>query len=206
MSLRSSKLAGPETGALAREYALMALRDVNDISLETELALVGQVTSDMIPGHTRKTGEWMQHRATDVRARLHAWRRIENAIDKDWDPNEFGYLVPPTPPPSIPWVTSNPPEAIKDPTIRAEYETALKEYSQKVEYHNRQRQLRRTRKRFMAQASGYIVGAYSVLPFDLNQLKSLLDEYNMDPDIARGITDAVKEANEKYGRAKTMAP
>ena len=205
-SLRSSKLAGRETAALAREYALLALRDVNEISLETELDLVGQVTSDCISGDAPKPGEWAARRAVDARARLHAWRRMENAIDRNWDPNEFWSLVPPRPPASVPWVTGNPPDAIKDPVIRAEYEEALKEYSQKVDYHNRQRQLRKVHKRFVAQASEYTVQAYSLPPFDLNQLKGFLEEHSINTGAARGMLDAVKKANDKAGQAKTVIP
>jgi hypothetical protein len=193
VSLRSSRLTGPESYALAREYALLALKEPNQISLETELGLVGQVTSYMATCYAPEGQEWAQEREEDVQVRFHVWRRLDTAIDKDWDPNEFWSLKHPRPPLNVPWVMGNPPEAIEDPKIRAEYEAALKEYGDKVEYHNRQRRLREMKKQFERCAEGYIISAYSKPPFDLAELTQYIGAYVSDRKTRARILDAVRK-------------
>lgn len=192
-SLRSTRLAGPRAAGLARQYALSTLRDANEISLETELQLIGQVTSDLLPQRAPAGNDWLLRRKEDVAVRLHGWNRLEQAIDRSWDPNEFWSLVRPRPPLDVPWVTGNPPEVIRDPNVRAEYVAALEESRRQVEYHNTQRRLRRLKSYFTPLAARYIARVYSIPPFNTEELRRLLNEYGMAPAVRAEILDLVNE-------------
>lgn len=200
-SLRSRTLAGPRTSALAREYALIVLSDPNELPLETELDLVGQVMSDMSTRYAPKGQEWMAVRKADVDVRFHAWQRLEKAIDPNWDQNEFWLLKHPRPPETVPWIVGNPPEAIKDDAIRAKYEAELKEYWDKVEYHNQQRRLRKLEKLFITDTERYIIDAYSKPPFKIDELRQYLEKYAVDPKTKARILDAVRLNMENQKKA-----
>jgi len=86
------------------------------------------VITFMIGRRAPKGEKWAQIRKKDVEVRLHAWKRLVNAIDPTWDANDVPLVnvMPPLaagPPGGVaPGVA---PEAIKDPKLRAQYEAAI---------------------------------------------------------------------------------
>jgi len=117
---------------LARKYALSALADPNKISLETELELIGHVMTDMVTPRAPKEQEWADQRKKDVEVRFHAWKRLIDAIDPNWDPNDKAVRNV-APPIETGLPSGVVPEAIKDPKLRAEYEAAIDKNRQKAE-------------------------------------------------------------------------
>lgn len=181
---------------LARKYALLALAEPNEIPLQTELKLTGHVMTDMVTPRAPTGQECAQQRKQDVNVRLHAWKRLIDAIDPTWDPNDLpvSNVVPPL-------ATGLPsgvaPEAIKDPKLRAEYEAAIEKNRQKAERYNEQYSLRKWQKRFPKVAERYIVRAYSKPPFNLEEMKQYLEKYIADTKTKDRILDAVTKNMEK---------
>ena len=176
--------------SLARKNALLALEEPAEIPLEMELELVGHVMSDMVIPSAPKGQEWAQQRKTDMKVRFHAWKRLTDAIDPNWDPNDkpFRSIVPPV-------ATGLPsgiaPESIKDPTLRAEYEAAIQRNREKIKRYTEQIRLREWLKRFKRTQERYVIRAYSKPPFNLAELKQYLENYIADQDTKARILDAV---------------
>jgi hypothetical protein len=176
---------------LARKYALSALADPNKIPLETELELIGHVMTDMVTSRAPKNQEWAQIRKKDVEVRFHAWKRLLDAIDPNWDPNDLPSLNI-SPPVATGLPSGVGPEAIKDPNLRAEYEAAIEKNRLKAERYSQESRLRTWLKRFPSRAEKYIVDAYSKPPFDVQELKQYLDKYIADTKTKARILDAVR--------------
>jgi hypothetical protein len=175
---------------VARRYALSALSEPNEIPLEVELELTGHIMTDTVTPRAPKGQDWAQRRKKDVEIRLHAWKRLIDSIDPNWDPNDLpvSNLVPPL-------VTGLPsgvaPEAIKDAKLRAEYEAAIEKNRQKAERYSQQYRLRMWLKRFPARAEEYIITAYSKPPFNVEELKQYFEKYSIDEKTRARILDAV---------------
>jgi len=181
---------------LARKYALSVLDKPEEISVEMELELTGHVMTLMCTPYAPKGEDFAQRRKKDVQIRFHAWKRLIDAIDPKWDPNDLPLMNVPTP-----RASGQPsgvvPEAIKDPKLRAEYEAAIEKNRQKAERYIRQNGLRKWLKRFPRNAEPYIIQAYSKPPFNLEELKQYLDNYIADEKTKDKILDAVKKNMEK---------
>jgi len=181
---------------LARKYALLAVAEPNEISLETELNLIGHAITLMI-GHNAPKGEkWAQLRKKDVEIRLDAWKRLMDAIDPNWDPNDkaFRNVAPPTETGLRPGTS---PKVIKNQEMRAIYEEAIERNRLKSVRYLEQSRLRDWLKRFPRNAKPYIIQAYSKPPFKLEELKQYLGKYAVDEKTRARILDAVKKNMEK---------
>ena len=194
--LSSGTFADDRRYDLARKYALSVLADANDIPLETELQLTGHVMTSKYTRNAPKGEDLAQRRKKDVEIRLHAWRRLIDAIDPNWDPNERLRLQvePPAATGLSPGVA---PEAIKEPTLRAEYEAAIERNRQKIERHTKQYRLHDWLKSYPKRAEGYIVQMYSQPPFNLEELKQYLGRYAVDEKTRARILAAVTNNMEK---------
>ena len=74
---------------VARRYALSALDKPEEISIEMELELTGHVVTLMYTPNSPKSEDFAQRRKKDVEIRLHSWKRLIDAIDPNWDPNDL---------------------------------------------------------------------------------------------------------------------
>jgi len=174
---------------VARKYAMLALAEANDIPLETELELTGHVVTYMRRLRPQDA-QWVRIRREDVQVRLHAWKRLLDAIDPNWDPNDIPAinLVPPV---AAGLPSGVAPEAIKDPKLRAEYEAAIEKNSKKAVRYRRQSNMRKWLKRFPETTEEYIVAAYSTPPYNTDELKQLLERYGVEEQTRLKIIDAV---------------
>ncbi len=175
---------------LARKYALLALNKPEDIPVRLELELTGHVMTFMIGPKSPKGADFAQRRKKDVEIRLHAWKRLLDAIDPDWDPNETVYINVPLPPGAM-GAAGMSPEHIKDPALRAKYEAAIENNRQKAERQIKQDRLHKWLKRFPKRAERYIIRAYSKPPFNLEELKQYLNKYIADEKTRARLLDAV---------------
>lgn len=182
---------------LARKYALSVLEKSEEISVEMELKLTGHVMTSMYTPNAPKGEDLAQRRNKDVEIRLHAWRRLLDAIDPNWDPNDKPLRN--VPPPYGTTISAGAsPEHIKDPKLRAEYEAAIKKNTKKTERYLEQDRLRSWLKSYPRRAERYIVKAYSKPPFNLEELKQYLGKYAVDEKTQARILDAVKKNMEKH--------
>lgn len=186
---------------LAKKYALSVLEKSEEISIEMELELTGHVVTLMYTPNAPKGEDFAQRRKEDVEIRLHAWRRLIDAVDPNWDPNEL-LLSPNAVAASMGFPGTIAPEGIKDPKLRAEYEAALQKNREDIERHTKQYRLHDWLKSYPKSAERYIVLAYSEPPFNLEELKQYLGKYAVDAKTRARILDAVTKNMEK--RTKEM--
>ncbi len=188
---------------LARKYALSALADANDIPIETEVDLTGHVVTLMIGPNAPRGQIFEQLRKKDVEIRLHAWKRVVDAIDPNWDPNE-PLAANVAPPAGTGLPAGVDPNAIEDTVLRAEYRAAIEANKKKIEKYNEQYKLRKWLRRFPKSAEPYIIRAYSKPPYNLTELNQYLDAYLEDAKIKARIIDAVREniAKQEFQKAK----
>ncbi len=192
--LSSQDLKDERRHEVARKYALSALAEPDAIPLTLELELTGHVIT--VPSSSEGTadGDFAERRKQDVTIRLHAWKRLVNAIDPAWNPDEqlMGGNVGPPLGTGLPAGVD--PSAIKDAKLRAQYEAAIQENRQKLERYREQYELRKWLKRFPKRAESYIVDANSRLPYETAELQRLLNEYEIDSQSKARILDAVHAA------------
>ena len=192
---------------VARRYALSALDKPQELSLDTELELTGHVLTLMIGPNAPKEQDWTRLRRKDIEIRLHAWRRLLDSIDPDWDPDEE--LLGPNaiaPPAETGLPGGVDPQAIEDPVLRAAYERAIEANRQKLERYNEQYRLHKWLKRYPKRAEEYIVQAYSVAPYDNDELTKSLNDCRLDEKTKARILGAVAKNIERQNRETQADP
>lgn len=182
---------------VARKYALSALEKRDKIPLELELELIGRVMTNRGTYYRPTRPDYAQHRPKDVEVRLHAWKRLLDAIDPAWDPTEKLYINVPLPSGAIGHAGMLP-KHITDPVLRAEYEAALETNQKKIERYNEQNRLHKWLKRYPKRAEEYIVRAYSEPPFNLPELKQFLETHPPDEKAKNRILEKVKKGIADY--------
>ena len=158
--LSSGTFPGDRRYDVAKKYALSVLDKPEQISIEMELELTGHVVTLMYTPNSPKGEDFSQRRKKDVEVRLHAWKRLTDAIDPNWDPNEV-ILSPNAVAVEMGLPGSVEPQAIEDPILRAEYIRAIEANMQKSEKYREQNSLHKWLKRFPRNAETYIIQAYS---------------------------------------------
>jgi len=174
---RSDKKPPMET---IRQYAnqVLSTYDPNkpdNISIETEFALVSILHGQYIYTKGERTDEqWASDRRKGVKRFFHAWQRLENAIDPTWEPDDVPKINIDLPK-GVPGFPGMPPEMIKDPVLRAEYEQAIEKNREKIKIRNEQLKLRNIEKRYFRIVEKYLVSTYSIPPYDNGELHRLLE-------------------------------
>lgn len=190
--ITSGYFKGDRRYELAREYALSALEKPGEIGLQTELELTGHVMTDMYTPYAPKGADFAERRKKDVQIRLHAWKRLTDAIDRNWDPSEILWGGNAPLPAGVMGEAGMSPENIEDSVLRAEYEATIQRNRQRSERHTEQSRLHEWLKRFPRHAEPYIIRAYSKPPFNLAELKQYLQEYVADQETRTRILDTVR--------------
>lgn len=178
--ISSGRFGDSREHGLARKYALVMLKKPDGLPIETEVRLLGHVVTDTILPSAPQGQEWSQQRREDVRARLHAWKRLNDSIDPTWDPKDMPTISS--------WRAS---EAMRE---------KMKRYTQQLD-------ARRLMEWFTAEAEKYIIRAYSKPPYDMNELREFLRNYVADNAAQTRILDAVAKAMEEAQQPKKqLAP
>jgi len=178
----------------------------DDISIETEFDLVSILHEQYEYSKVKHTDdEWISTRREGAERWFHAWRRLENAIDKDWDPNDI-----PTEnvdlPEGVTGFPGMPPELIKDPALRAEYEQAIKKNREKTEIRNEQLNLRNTKNRYRRIVEKYLISTYSIPPYANEELSKYVNEYIAEEKTRSRILDTVKKNIEAQAEKAPKEP
>jgi hypothetical protein len=176
---RSDKKPPMET---LRQYAEQILStfdpnkpDTDNISIESELDLVCIMHGDFDYSKGKLSDqEWIINRRKGTERWFHAWQRLENAIDEDWDPNDIPVENVDLPE-GVPGIPGMPPEMIKDPKLRAEYEKAIENNREKTKTRNEQLKLRSIKNRYYGTIEKYLTSTYSIPPYDNAELQKLLN-------------------------------
>lgn len=189
---------------LIRQYATQVLStyDPNkpdNISIESEFDLVSILYEQYEYSEGKLADqEWIKNRRKGTERWFHAWQRLENAIDEDWDPNDIPEAnVSPPKGIGIPGIPGMSPELIKDPVLRAEYEKAIEKNREKVKIRNEQIKLRNTKKMYYRIVEKYLVQTYSIPPFANDELRQYLEKFKIDKETQTRITEAVTKNIDK---------
>lgn len=195
------------------EYAHTALstydpNKTDNISIEAEFELVGVLHEKYSYLKGKQSDQaWEQARRKGHERWLHAWLRLEKAIDKNWDINDMP-VENVSPPEGIsgPGFPGMPPELIKDPLLRAKYEKAIRENQKKNRTRNETLKLRRLKKRRARIIEKYLVSMYSIEPFNTGELEQSLNGYKLEKDKKAQIIEKVKKNIEKQNKKPDEKP
>jgi hypothetical protein len=182
---------------LARKYALSALEEPDSLSLILELELIGNVmTNNFGPGFPGGS-IFAQRRIKDTEVRLHAWKRLLEAIDPNWDSTEISSPIV-IPSDSLlhkmgSWNAGMDPKIIKDSAARAEYEELIRVNKEKGEKYHEQRVYHDWLRRFPKRAERYIINAYSTPPFAIEELRKMLNDQLPDQAAKARIIAAIEK-------------
>ncbi len=178
---------------LSQFLAMKALEKSDEIPLELMCQLV-QTVQPYYDAEGKKLGgqDFAQLRRKQMRLWLHAWRRIEKTIDKNWDPEDRPFLNVP-PPPGAPGLSGMSPDGIKDPQLRAQYVAAIEANRKKAERYSEQRIARRLKEHWVKGAQRHIIFVYMEPPDAKHELKQLLSEYGIDAETSTMLLDAVEK-------------
>jgi hypothetical protein len=179
--------------SLIRRFAEKGLKGPAAIPVDMELQLMLLLEHASEDVHAKAT---TQERAEMRRARTIRWlralQRVADEIDKNFDFNDLPELNI-APPPGAKVSAGAAPGHISDPKVRAQYEAAIANNKRKAETLTRQLQLRQMLKTIAPEAEQFIIRAYSRPPFNLAELKDLLDRHLPKNRRRDAILDIVKK-------------
>ncbi len=146
-AMGSYDFGSEEKYVLSRRCAKKALERAEQIPVEWELKLVSLLNGDieyslkLVP-----EGNWALDRTERVKYWCHAWQKLKQAIDDNYD------------------FESNRPISRRNMSA---------EERQNAEKYNQQRLLQRDKKSFSGQFESFLVEAYSKPPCDVEELKAI---------------------------------
>jgi len=197
--LSSGSFGDSRQYALSRKYALWALADPNEISIETEVKLTGHGGILSLPeyGIGPQGQEFVKHRTKDMQVRFHAWKRLNDAIDLRWDPTDVPYVNVPLPPGVSGIRPGGSPAVIKDPKLRAQYEAAIEKNWKKAERYRIQYRSRQLKEHLEGVTQRLMVELYSIPPYNTKELeryltKTIKNKATRD-DIRKRINDRIAQ-------------
>ena len=163
---------------------MIALTRADYFDLENEWFLLMNLRWPQ--GLTKPESEGSDQRREGVKLWLHAFHRLETEKDKNFDPHDLPalHVQPPRGANIIAGMSSI---AIKDPTLRAEYERSINENKKKLAYFNNQLRLRQNEEFIIASGVKYISKMYQLLPASVPELAQLLAEFDISTDLRKHI-------------------
>jgi hypothetical protein len=178
---------------LARKYALSALAEPDSISLGLELKLTGHMVI-LFYGPDAPSGyDFAQKRTENTALRVHAWKRLLEAINPDWDPNKDTLYINVAPPPATGLSPGVDPAAIEDSALRAEYEESIRINRQKIESYTKQYKYRQYLGWYQNSAEENIIQEYSYPPYAIGELREMLNDGLPDQEAKARILEAVEK-------------
>jgi len=180
---------------LARKYATSALQQDEKIPLRTEIGLLLCLPGQIQLSKSQISAEvWVAQRGEEAKLWFHAWQQLNKEIDPNFDFSKRypQYINPPPGYENYPFPV--PPEVIKDPKTRTDYEAAIKENRQKAANYARQSELRDLKQYFLPFVEKYLVTAYSASPYNTEELEQYLNLYVQDVAFKNKIIQEVTTA------------
>lgn len=178
----------------SERFARVALSHSHLFLWEHESMLVGWL------GYQRSDSDnvWLRERREKAKLWLHALQRLEKETDPRFNINNRKNL--PSMRVSPPYETNlppgSPPSAIKDPALRAKYESAIAENKRKSQRVEKQLPLLLHGPQFKTRAERWLIQAYSQPPVRTAELKSYLTIYVQDQKIRQRILSEVENNSE----------
>lgn len=174
---------------LAQECAYLALEQANKLSLSQEVGFLWVLTVDTDAANKLTDEEKAKLRAKKAALMLNPIKRI-NEIKKM--PAYKGVIFTTVPlPPGVEGENGMSPKNISNPVLRAQYEKAVKENSERLKQANLRRQALNTEISWLPAVEKYLIAAYTKPPFALDELKNLMDQAEMPSENKNRILGAV---------------
>lgn len=180
---------------LERKYALLALENPDEITLATELSLTGYLVTNTFGSSTPKGEEFAKRREQDIAVRLHAWKRLIGAIDPNWSPDALNIAALEVA--NMGFIQGMDSKSIKDAALRKKFETAVQCRKQESKNSITQGRLHRQLKAFPKSVEKYIIQRYSHPPFNIAELKKMLDGFPDEKAKARMLSAVAKNIQKK---------
>lgn len=164
----------------ASDLAARALAEPEGLSPEEEVRWALRLRE--APGPA-----WLDERRRYAALRLHAIRRLREALDPAFDPEDVPALSL-APPGGLPAGVA--PEALADPAQRAEYEALLAKNRDHARAYAQQKRLHDLSTRALPALAQHLATAYATPPPALDELARALDESGVDGELRASILAA----------------
>lgn len=178
--------------AISQKYISDALAKSETLPLWLEIRLLGFLSRDIAFPNSNHTASWIRERRAKAGLWLHAWRRLEKEINRDFDFNDRARLNV-SPPDESGLPAGIVPEGIKDPKLRAQYEAALAANAKKGREYNRQFELRKLDETFPKTAENYLIRVYSKPPYQTEELRRYLLAYRVNRQVRERVLSQVRK-------------
>lgn len=175
----------------SERFARVALSHSHLFLWEHESMLVGWLGSQR--SHS-DVNVWLRERSEKAKLWLHALQRLEKETDSRFNINNRKNLpsMRVSPPNETNLPPGSPPSAIKDPTLRAKYESAIAENKRKAQRVEKQLPLLLHGPQFKTRAERWLIQAYSQPPVRTAELRRYLTIYVRDEKIRQRILSEVE--------------
>lgn len=176
---------------LAQTFAMRTLEKADDIPLEMECKLLVYVQYRIdATGRPLRGEAWAVLRKKQAKLWLHAYRRIEKAIGKKWDPDDLP-VINVLPPAATGLPGGVAPGAITDLKLRTQYEAAIEANRKKAKRYSEQYRVRALKKHWVPRAERFIIWAYIENP--MAELEGLLEQHVSNSNRRASILKAVEK-------------
>jgi hypothetical protein len=184
----ANSFSGTKPDELSQKYASLALARADTMSLRLETILLDFLSRDL----TANTQEanWAKERSDKTKLWLHAWARLENGINRNFDFDDRP-LLKVRPPDETALPAGVAPEAIKDQKLRVTYKAAIAANAAKTQEYNRQIEFKSLDGLFTKKAEEYIVRVYAQPPYNLDELERHLTASGLDQTIRKRVLSEV---------------
>ena len=183
---------------LARKYALSALDYPDSIPLRLEIDLIGYVITFTFGPGAPVGEEYAQKRVTDATIRLHAWKRLLDGIDPNWDSSKIDFEANVNPPVEMLdkmgfFASGMDPDIIQDSTLRAEYKELIRLNREKREKYTKQHYYHDWLRLYSEEAESSLIDLYSQPPFAIEELTKILNDQLPDQEAKARIIATVEK-------------
>lgn len=182
-----------EKSTIVEKYALLALARKEEMPVLIEADLVGYLQPQeykTLFKNTLSKKNWTDYRKARASIALHLLGRINTQTDPNFDFSGIRIFndIPPT---LKKYPSGILPETVSDPKLRAEYEAYIKAEEAFRIKNNEQLALKQLNQFLVPLQQKYVVDLYSVPPYNLAELKALLNKYPLDAVTKQKIVDQV---------------
>ena len=189
-----SKLGKQDEGtAIVSRYALLALARKEEMSVTTEANVVDYLQPQerkILLNNTLSSKDWENYRNERASISLHLLGRISNETNPHFDFSRVPKLNV-APPLAAPVDSGASPQDVADPKLRAEYEASIKANQAFNAERNEQLQLKELNETLVPLQQKYVVDLYSVRPYNLPELKNLMNKYHLADTAKQEIINQV---------------
>ena len=193
-NLLENHFARPGISATSQEYVSSALAKSESFPLWLEVMLLPFLSRDVTSAASGDSASWMRERRAKLVLWLHAWQRLEAGINRNFDFSDRPRLNI-SPPDETKLPAGIAPEGIRDPKLRAQYETALAANARKGCEYNRQFMLRYLDETFPKTAENHLIRVYSKPPYQTEELRRHLLTYGLNWQIRKRVLSKLKETS-----------